>query len=61
MSVGGRGQARDRMLRGAAVAAAILILLTLLLLAGGHWILGIIFGIAAAAAVWVFMQARSVR
>jgi hypothetical protein len=37
------------------------VLLALLLLASGHWMLGIILGAAAAAAVWVFLQARTVR
>jgi hypothetical protein len=37
------------------------VLLTLLFLAGGHWILAVLFGVAAAAAIWVFLQARTVR
>jgi hypothetical protein len=41
--------------------AAVLALLTLVLFAGGHWILGIIVGVAAAVAIWVFLQARTVR
>jgi hypothetical protein len=41
--------------------AAALVILALLLLISSHWILGIIFGIAAAVAVWVYLQARSVR
>ncbi len=52
---------RDRALRRAALIAGALVLLTLLLLVSGHWVLGIIFGVAAAAAVWVFLQARAVR
>ena len=61
MSVGGRAQARQRLLRRAGLAAGVLALLALLFLASGHWVLGAIFGIAAAAGIWVFLQARSVR
>jgi uncharacterized membrane protein YccC len=61
MSVGGRGAARQRMLRRTGLIAAGLAVLALLLLFSGHWLLGIIFGVAAAAAIWVFLQARSVR
>jgi hypothetical protein len=61
MSVGGRGRARDRIVRRAALIAAVLVLLALLLLVSGHWVLGIIFAVAAAAAIWVFLQARTVR
>jgi hypothetical protein len=49
------------LLRRAGLTAAVLVLLALLLLASGHWVLGIILGVAAAAAVWVFLQARTVR
>ena len=61
MSVGGRTRERNRFVRRAALAAGVLVLLALLLLSGGHWILGIIVGVAAVAAVWVFLQARTVR
>jgi uncharacterized membrane protein YgaE (UPF0421/DUF939 family) len=61
MSVGGRGRARDRILRRAALIAAVLALLALLLLVSGHWVLGVIFAVAAAAAIWVFLQGRTVR
>jgi hypothetical protein len=61
MSVGGRAQERQRMLRRAGVIAAVLVILALLFLASGHWIIGIILGIAAVAGVWVFLQMRSVR
>jgi hypothetical protein len=61
MTVDGRGQTRRRILRRAALIAAALVLLTLVLFSSGHWILGIIFGLVAAAAVWVYLQARSVR
>jgi hypothetical protein len=61
MSVGGRGQMRSRVLRRTALAAGILVLVALLLLFSGHWILGIIFAVAAAVAIWAYRQARSVR
>jgi hypothetical protein len=48
-------------LRRAGLIAGILVLLALLFLVTGHWILGVIFAVAAAAAVWVFVQARTVR
>jgi hypothetical protein len=61
VSVGGRGQARERMLRRVGVIAAVLVLVALLFLASGHWVLGLIVGLAAAAAVWMFLQMRAVR
>jgi hypothetical protein len=61
MSVGGRGGVRERILRRAALIAGVLVLLALLFLLSGHWVLGVIFGIAGAAAIWVFLQARTVR
>jgi uncharacterized membrane protein YccC len=61
MSFGGRGQTRQRMLRRAGLIAAALVIVALLLLVSGHWILGIIVGVAAAAAVWVYLQVRTVR
>jgi hypothetical protein len=61
MSVGGRARVRERILRRAALIAGVLVLLVLLLLVSGHWVLGIIFGAAAAVAIWVFLQARTVR
>jgi hypothetical protein len=61
MSVGGRGQTRDRMLRRGALIAGALVLLALLFLASGHWIIGLIIAAAAAVAIWLLMQARSVR
>jgi hypothetical protein len=39
----------------------VLVLLALVFLASGHWVLGVIFGAAAVGAIWVFLQARSVR
>ena len=61
MSVGGRGQARQRVLRRAGLIAGVLVLLALLSLVTGHWVLGVIFGALAALAIWVFLQARTVR
>lgn len=61
MSAGGRARTRERVLRRAALIAGVLVLLALVLLISGHWVLGIIIGIAAAVAVWVFLQARTVR
>jgi len=61
MSVGGRANVRERVLRRAALIAGVLVLLALLFLASGHWVLGVIFGVAAAVAIWVFLQARTVR
>jgi len=61
MSVGGRAQARGRIVKRAALIAGALVLLTLLLLLSGHWVIAIIFGIPAVVAVWAFVQARSVR
>jgi uncharacterized membrane protein YgaE (UPF0421/DUF939 family) len=61
VSVDGRARTRQRVLRRAALIAAVLALLTLVLFAGSHWILGTIVGIAAAVAIWVFLQARTVR
>lgn len=61
MSAGGRARMRERVLRRAALIAGVLVLLALLFFISGHWVLGVIVGIAAAAAIWVFLQARSVR
>ena len=61
MSVPGRAGVRERVLRRSALIAGVLVLLALLFLLSGHWVLGIIFGVAGAAAVWVFVQARTVR
>jgi hypothetical protein len=61
MSVGGRGQARQRILRRAGLVAGVFVLLALLFLVTGHWVLGVIFGAIAALAIWVFLQARTVR
>jgi len=61
MSMTGRGQARQRLVRRTGIAAGVLVVLALLLLLSGHWLIGLILAAAAAAAVWVFLQARSVR
>jgi hypothetical protein len=49
------------MLRRVGLIAAVLVLLALALLTSGHLVLGVIFGVAAAVAIWVFLQARTVR
>lgn len=61
MSFGGRGQARSRIMRRFTWVAAALVVLTLLFVLSGHWILAVIFALVAAAAVWAWLQARSVR
>jgi hypothetical protein len=61
MSVGGRAQTRQRMLRRAVLVVAILVLLALGFLVTGHWVLGVVFGVVAAVAVLVFFQVRTVR
>jgi hypothetical protein len=61
MSMGGRDQARQRMLRRSGLIAAVLVLLALIFLLSGHWLIGIVLAVAAAASVWLFLQARAVR
>ena len=56
-----RGRARQSLQRRAGIVTAILIVLALILLLSGHWILGIIFGVAATAAVAALKQLRTVR
>lgn len=41
--------------------AAILVLLAVLFLLTGHWFLAIVFGAAAATAIWLLRQLRTVR
>jgi hypothetical protein len=41
--------------------AGVLVLLALLFLVSGHWVLAIVFGAVGVAAIWAFLQARSVR
>ena len=61
MSMGGRQLERRKMVRRTGLISAALVVLALLLLISGHWLLAIIFGVPAVVAVWVFVQARSVR
>ncbi len=61
MSMSGRAQTRQRLLRRAGLIAAALAIVALLLLISGHWVLGLILAVAAAAAIWVVLQARTVR
>jgi len=49
------------MLRRTGLTAAILVVAALLFLTSGHWIIGLVLAIAAAAAIWVFLQLRTVR
>ena len=56
-----RARARQNLQRRAGIVTAVVVLLALILLVSGHWILGIIFGIAAVAAVAAFRQLRTVR
>jgi hypothetical protein len=57
----GRQRARGRLVQRTGLIAAALVVLTLLFVITGNWILAIVAGVPAAAAVWVFLQARSVR
>src|SRR5690348_538069 len=61
VSMSPRGRARQSLQRRAGIVTAIVVVLALILLLSGHWILGIIFGVAAAAAVAAFLQLRTVR
>ncbi|HWJ33565.1 MAG TPA: hypothetical protein VNR59_14625 [Gaiellaceae bacterium] len=61
MSLSPRGRARQQLQRRGAIVTGALVLLALILLVSGHWILGIIFGAVAVAAVLAFMQLRTVR
>lgn len=61
MSYDSRGRARQRILRRGGWIAGILAVLALVFLVSGHWILGVVFAVAAAAAIWVLVQARTVR
>jgi hypothetical protein len=60
-SVGGREALRKRYLRRLVILAAVLVLVALLLLTSGHWVLGLIFALAAGAAILVLVQIRTVR
>ena len=61
MSMSPRGRARQNLQRRAGIVTAIVVVLALFLLMTGHWIFGIIFGVAAVAAVAAFLQLRKVR
>jgi predicted nucleic acid-binding Zn ribbon protein len=61
MSFGGRARERARTMRWAYGIAAALVVVALLFLLNGHWILGIVFGVAAVLAVSVVLQLRQVR
>lgn len=61
MSAGGRGRTRNRLLSRMGLVAAVAAILALLFLLSGHWILGVIFAVAAVVAVWLLLQLRSVR
>ena len=61
MAVGGRADTRQRFLRRMLMIAVVLVIFALILFASGHWILGIIIGVMAAAAVWLLLQTRTVR
>ena len=56
-----RADARGRLVRRAGLIAAALAIVALLFLATGHWIIGLILAAAAAVAVWMFFQVRTVR
>jgi hypothetical protein len=61
MSVGSRAQTRRRLLRRGALIAGLLVLLALVFLVSGHWLLGVVLGAAAAVAILVLLQVRTVR
>lgn len=56
-----RARARQNLQRRAGIVTAVVVVLALILLLSGHWILGIILGVVAVAAVLAFLQLRSVR
>ena len=61
MSLSPRARARQSLQRRAGIVTVIVVVLALILLLSGHWILGILFGVAAAVAVAAFLQLRTVR
>ena len=61
MSMSPRGRARQNLQRRAGIVTAAVVLLALIFLLTGHWILFVIFGVGAAAAVAAFLQLRKVR
>jgi uncharacterized membrane protein len=56
-----RGRARQTLQRRAGIATGVIVLLALLFLVTGHWILFVLFGVAAVAAVAAFLPLRQVR
>jgi len=56
-----RARARQSLQRRAGIATAVVVLIALILLLSGHWILEIILGVVAVAAVAAFRQLRTVR
>ncbi len=56
-----RARARQSLQRRAGIVTATVVVLAVILLLSGHWILGIIFGVVALAAVAAFRQLRTVR
>jgi hypothetical protein len=61
VSLSPRARARQNLQRRAGLVTAGVVLLALIALLTGHWILFIIFGVAAFAAVAAFLQLRKVR
>jgi len=61
VSMSPRARARQSLQRRAGIATAVVVLIALILLLSGHWILGIILGVVAVAAVAAFRQLRTVR
>jgi len=61
VSMSPRARARQSLQRRAGIATAVVVLLALILLLSGHWILGVILGVVAVAAVAAFRQLRTVR
>jgi hypothetical protein len=49
------------MLRRVGLIAGALALLALLFLITGHWVVGLVCAAAAVAAIWLFLQLRTVR
>jgi len=56
-----RARARQTLQRRAGMVTAAVVLLALIFLLTGHWILFVIFGVAAVATVAAFLQLRKVR
>jgi len=56
-----RARARQSLQRRAGIATVVVVLLAIIFVLTGHWILAIIFGVIATAAVAAFRQLRTVR